>query len=112
MGLTLSQYQKTSRKTAITNSRQIGMSELPRFGLGIADESGEAAGAIKKYLRGDYGVVELKRRLRSELGDILWYVAMVADCLDLDLGDIGEHNIQKLRDRERRNMIRGDGDDR
>ena len=37
--------------------------------------------------------------LLEELGDILWYVAAVATDLGLDLADVGESNIAKLRAR-------------
>jgi NTP pyrophosphatase (non-canonical NTP hydrolase) len=50
--------------------------------------------------------------LEKELGDVLWYVANLASDLGLDLDDIATKNIDKLRDRERRDVLQGDGDDR
>jgi NTP pyrophosphatase (non-canonical NTP hydrolase) len=44
--------------------------------IGLGNECGEALGALKKYYRGDYDLEELRKRLVSELGDVLWYHAM------------------------------------
>ena len=55
---------------------------------------------------------ESNARIGKELGDVLWYVANLATDLGLDLDDIATKNIDKLRDRERRNVLQGDGDDR
>jgi len=35
----------------------------------------------------------------KELGDCLWYVAAMATALDVDLGEVGARNIEKLRRR-------------
>lgn len=82
--------------------------------LGLANEAGEVAGKIKKIFRDKEGVIGDSEReaLRSELGDVLWYLAQVSTELGLSLDDIAAHNIIKLLDRKARGKIRGDGDDR
>ena len=82
--------------------------------LGLANESGEVAGKIKKIFRDKDGVIAAGDRaaLEAELGDVLWYLAQVATELELSLEQIAQHNIQKLLDRQSRGKIRGDGDDR
>ena len=80
--------------------------------LGLAGESGEVANKVKKYLRGDYGREELRAACFDELSDVLWYVAMLAKELDLELAAIAQHNLEKLADRKRRGVIQGDGDRR
>jgi NTP pyrophosphatase (non-canonical NTP hydrolase) len=82
--------------------------------LGLANESGEVAGKIKKIFRDKQGVIAAGDRaaLEAELGDVLWYLAQVASELELSLEQIAQHNIRKLHDRQSRGMIRGDGDDR
>ncbi len=43
---------------------------------------------------------ELDRdKVKKELGDVLWYVAVMADALDMPLGDVAQHNIDKLAQR-------------
>lgn len=48
----------------------------------------------------------------DELGDTLWYVAVLADHFGLPFEDIAERNIRKLADRQQRGAIGGSGDDR
>ena len=82
--------------------------------LGLANEAGEVAGKIKKIFRDKDGIIgEAEREaLKSELGDVLWYVAQVCTELDLSLDAVAQANIEKLLDRLERGMIKGDGDSR
>lgn len=84
--------------------------------LGLGNEVGEVLGKIKKWMRGDDGEENLNesRRLaiQDELGDVLWYLAVLADDLGLELVDIAENNINKLSSRKARGTLRGDGDKR
>lgn len=82
--------------------------------LGLASESGEVVGHIKKVMRDHSGVVtpDRMKALEAELGDVLWYVATLAKELRLSLGEIAAKNLVKLGDRKRRGTIRGDGDNR
>ena len=82
--------------------------------LGLANEAGEVAGKIKKIFRDKEGVIGESERgaLKSELGDVLWYVAQVCTELGLQLDEVAEGNIAKLLDRLERGRIKGDGDTR
>ncbi|NIQ53072.1 MAG: hypothetical protein GWN71_19130 [Gammaproteobacteria bacterium] len=82
--------------------------------LKLAGEAGEFAEKVGKIIRdrgGDIGDEE-REALAGELGDVLWYVAEVATVLGLDLDDVGVANLEKLRSRARRGVIRGSGDRR
>jgi len=100
-------YQKRAIKTAIypTDYRMV----YPA--LGLAGESGEVCEKVKKYLRGDDSP-NLRKDIEKELGDVLWYVANLASDLGLHLDNIATKNLDKLRDRERRDVLQGDGDER
>jgi NTP pyrophosphatase (non-canonical NTP hydrolase) len=106
----LSEYQSLSRHTA----------EYPRSdwlaypALGLAGEAGEVAEHAKKVIRDDAGTISEERRaaMAKELGDVLWYVAQLASELTLDLNEIAEENLEKLRSRQRRGVLSGSGDDR
>lgn len=82
--------------------------------LGLASEAGEVAGKLKKAIRDEGGVITPERRqqLISELGDVLWYCAMIALELNTTLSSVAQQNMDKLLDRNTRGVIGGDGDKR
>lgn len=82
--------------------------------LGLANEAGEVAGKIKKIFRDKDGVIgEAEREaLKGELGDVLWYLAQICTELDLSLGEVAAANLDKLRSRQQRGTLYGDGDTR
>ena len=104
-------YQEQSRKTYSdieTNDPIV----YPT--LGLVNEAGEFAGKIKKIFRdknGDFSD-EDKYALKSELGDVLWYLTQIATNLDFTLEEIAEANLDKLFDRLERGKIQGEGDNR
>ena len=82
--------------------------------LGLVGEAGEAADKYKKIIR-DKGsrIGEADRdELVKELGDVLWYVATLARYLGVSFDDVATRNVAKLSDRQRRDLIHGEGDDR
>ena len=78
--------------------------------LGLAGEAGEIANKMKKVARDGY-VLEISD-LRAELGDVLWYVAALAADYDIDLQDVLEYNMEKLKSRKDRGTLQGNGDNR
>lgn len=78
--------------------------------LGLVGEAGELANKVKKVLRGDAPMD--KGALGAELGDVLWYVASLADDLGLDLNSVATANVFKLKSRAERGVLKGSGDDR
>ena len=65
--------------------------------MGLCGESGEAVDIVKKWLAQGHQLD--KEHLAKELGDIAWYLAEAATALDLNLEDILEANIEKLKKR-------------
>ena len=112
MSLSLNEYQKEAMSTASYPGRKTWIG-LAYTGLGLG-EVGELQGKIKKILRDDnFNVSEEKRlALLAELGDVLWYVALMADELDCTLNDVAIANLFKLASRMERGVIGGSGDDR
>tara|TARA_B110000467_G_C17905841_1_gene257276 strand:+ start:169 stop:474 length:306 start_codon:yes stop_codon:yes gene_type:complete len=78
--------------------------------LGLVEEAGEVAGLRKRFLR-DEGNIE-PEKLVKELGDVLWYVAMIGKQYNLNMDEIAVANIKKLTDRQERGVITGVGDER
>lgn len=88
------EYQHEALKTA---SKQSKKDLLLNGVMGLNGESGECIDIVKKHLFQGH---ELNiDKLVEELGDVLWYVAITAESLGMQLGDIANYNIQKLRNR-------------
>ena len=104
--MNFNEYQDESRKTWIFDHKN----DFMRSVLGLVGESGEIAEKVKKWLRGD-GKLE-KEDVAKELGDVMYYVARIADYYQLSLEDIAKLNIEKLKSRKERNKIKGSGDER
>jgi len=65
--------------------------------LGVGTEAGEIQNAVKKSIF--YGRQLDKTNLKEEIGDILWYIAILLNECDWTFEDVMERNIAKLRKR-------------
>ena len=65
--------------------------------MGLCGESGEAIDIVKKHLHQGHALD--RETLIKELGDIAWYLAETAFALDVDLDEVFEGNIAKLKAR-------------
>lgn len=110
--MNLNEYQKKALTTA-TSPKKYNII-YPAMGLG--NEAGEVLGKVKKWMRGDDGEGEMKEErklaLKDELGDVLWYVAVLAHDLGFSLDEVAQMNVNKLASRKEREKIMGDGDKR
>lgn len=101
-------YQQEAIKTRMAGTER----SLTYSALGLAGEAGELANKVKKILRGDPNRDELIEGVKSEMGDVLWYLAALCDDLGVSLEDIASENIKKIRSRYARGKITGGGDNR
>lgn len=108
--LTLDGFQKLARTTA-NYPKQFALTYCT---LALAGEAGEISNKVKKIYRDDNGVLTDERReaIIDELGDVFWYVAAMADSLDINLDEVAKRNLEKLRRRTKNNTIHGSGDNR
>ena len=106
----LNEYQNNAMKTFLIDpSYNIAWIYTT---MGLTGEAGEVANKLKKVLRGDYKLEEIKQEVADELGDVLWYVAVLGEVLGYDLETIAQKNLIKLYDRKKRGVIQGSGDKR
>lgn len=71
--------------------------DLMHATLGIAGESGELVDAVKKSII--YGKELDRVNMREEIGDIMWYIALMCRTLNFDLDELLQENIDKLKKR-------------
>jgi NTP pyrophosphatase (non-canonical NTP hydrolase) len=82
--------------------------------LGLCGESGEVADKLKKVIRDGDGILTdtVRDAVAKELGDCMWYIAVLAYELDYELSEIMAMNLAKLASRQQRGVISGSGDAR
>jgi NTP pyrophosphatase (non-canonical NTP hydrolase) len=115
MALAFDEYKASTRKTALYPGHSQGSEAALTYAmLGLAGEAGELCNTYKKVLRDDDGIITPGRleKIKNELGDVLWYIARVADELSLSLDDVARQNLAKLMQRKAAGTIHGDGDNR
>ena len=98
-------YENLASQTAIFPKEKA----LEYLALGLTSEAGEVAGKVKKLIRDGKGD---KKAIASEIGDVLWYCAMLAKETDVPLNEIMKENLRKLHSRKERGTLSGSGDER
>lgn len=115
--MTLNEYQIEAMTTCLKESENFSYMMLNLMG-----EVGEFAGKVAKAIRhgkagieGDDLFFEFDyetEELQKEAGDILWQLSGLCTVMGWNLEDIARQNLQKLSDRQQRNVIDGSGDNR
>lgn len=113
-------YQKRALNTAVFERN-----DYPLVALG--EEVGEVMGKIAKYGRkkgmsieeviidisNSYpDAMELREAVLKEMGDVLWQWAVLAKVLGFGAHEIAWSNLDKLADRQKRDVLNGEGDNR
>jgi NTP pyrophosphatase (non-canonical NTP hydrolase) len=105
--MNLDKYQEMAKSTAIYDKKHAILYPA----LGLAGEAGEVANKIKKLIRDGYEKnKDYRKTISDEIGDVLWYCAVLADDIGFKLSDIATNNLVKLKDRQDRGVIGGSGD--
>ncbi len=105
-------YQSSAAETAIFPDEMPDSVDTGTVycALGLVGEAGEVAEKVKKAVREDDS--SYLDDLEAELGDVIWYISQLARQLDIDFDDIATGNIEKLQDRQERDVLTGEGDNR
>lgn len=110
--MTFDDYQQKALTTVLSTDDEF--KDLLHWILGVNGEAGEIAEKIKKIIRDKNGELsaEDKTELAKEIGDVLWYLAVLANQLGVSFDKIAEQNIDKLQSRQKRGVLGGSGDNR
>lgn len=92
--ISLKEYQELCKITA--KKFETSEKEILTWGLGIAGEAGDVASCIKKTFAHDN---DQREGIKENIGDTLWYAAMICNFFNWDMSKVLEENLQKLRDR-------------
>ena len=119
--MTATEYQKQAHRTIAGHAAE----NISYLSFGLVAEVGEVADKIAKAVRrGEISInndeiiikrgsgEELTQNIAHELGDVLWFVTMLAQRIGYSLEDVMKLNLDKLADRQARGVIIGDGDKR
>lgn len=119
--MTATEYEQQAHRTLAKSTAE----NIAYLGFGLMAEAGEVADKIAKAVR--RGEIEINNNeiifvrgncfqftdnIVDELGDVLWFVAMMARRLGVSLEEVMRRNLDKLADRQNRGVIIGDGDKR
>ena len=89
--ISMSEYQQQAMRTDGDHPKEYGS-------LGLCGEAGEVAELCKKHWFHSPNP-NFRQRLIEELGDVLWYIARLANQEGIDLDTIAEANLEKLHQR-------------
>lgn len=93
--MNLKEFQENCKKTAKKfDSPEL---EISTWGLGITGEAGDVASCIKKAFahKNKIGI----QGIRENMGDTLWYAAMICNFFNWDMEEILKENLEKLKKR-------------
>ena len=106
--MTFDEYQSKALETALPTAL------TERYLIpGLVAEAGEVAGHYAKFQRDGYLLSgDPVPAILQELGDVLWFVAVLGSFYGVGLEDIARMNVEKLQDRMKRGVVGGNGDER
>jgi len=111
--MNLNEYQQKAISTAIYPNQGYFYG-LVYCALKLNGEAGEIAEKVGKLIRDDHCNISEEKRINliKELGDVLWYIANLANELSTSLEYVAFTNLEKLAQRKANNTLHGSGDNR
>ncbi len=91
----LKEYQEACEMTA-RKDFETPKEEIMTWGLGVTGEAGDVASCIKKTFMHDN---DQKEGIKENIGDVMWYIAMICNFFDWDMQKILDGNVEKLKKR-------------
>lgn len=118
----LNEYQEKAMQTCMPSCDNVSYMLL-NLQAEVGELSGKIAKAIRKeqlHIEGndlvfyatatDEDIIQFRRDVAGELGDVLWQLSGLCFAMGFDLKEIAQKNLKKLADRQQRGVIDGDGD--
>lgn len=118
----LNEYQEKAMQTCMPSCDNVSYMLL-NLQAEVGELSGKIAKAIRKeqlHIEGndvvfyanatDEEILQFRKDVAGELGDVLWQLSGLCMELGFDLNDVAHQNLQKLADRQQRGVIDGNGD--
>ena len=105
--LTMDTYQQQAKATAVYPEDKA----REYLVAGLAGEVGEVMSLFAKHWRADQEWLDYSK-VAAELGDVLWFITLLADEVGYDLSEVAQGNLDKLADRANRGKLKGSGDNR
>ena len=91
---TFNLYQDHASRTA---KEMDDVSNILHATLGMTSEAGELASSIKGWMV--YGKDLDVKNIVEEMGDIMWFIALMCKTLNISMEDVAVNNIAKLYER-------------
>ena len=93
----MNNYIKQAIRTNTDLKHPIGLhnQDLIHAAFGLCSEAGELIDQIKRHFF--YGKPLDIVNIKEEMGDMFWYLAILADWLECDFSEIMTANIEKLK---------------
>lgn len=94
----IDEYQRLAARTAKSFTHL--ETDLVHAALGLCSEAGEFTSIVKRAAIYDVEVTaDMRNHMYEELGDVIWYAALAATKLGVNLSSVAEMNVEKLRQR-------------
>ena len=96
--MTMDDYQHEASRTGGSDLKPENREKgLNCAAMGLAGESGEVCDLVKKWQH--HRAPRDEKKLRKELGDVMWYLAHACNVMGWSMSDIAAENVAKLRAR-------------
>lgn len=94
----------------LANDTRLDTADLEYLLLGFIGEVGEVYSLLAKNIRDE---TEFDRaKIKKELGDCLWFIATISADFGLELEEVAQANLDKLKLRKIRGTLNGSGNNR
>lgn len=115
--MSLADYQRQAMTTCMSSCDNYSY-----MFLNLVGEVGELASKVSKAIRTghaninenklDFESINLKQEMMLEAGDVLWQLSGLCSAMGWPLEEIAQMNLDKLKSRQERGVIAGNGDHR